>query len=169
MKYLKHIYLLVVSIIILSCGPYSLTGIQTDAKTFQVNRFENNAPTVEPGLERDFKLALEDLIQNQTNLSLVTSGGDVVYGGEITTYQISPTTATKKSTAAQNRLTIAVKVDFHNTRKESDHLDNKSFSFYYDYPGNLQLIGRQKTTAHTEILERLTQDIINASLSNWQD
>ena len=39
----------------------------------------------------------------------------------------------------------------------------KRFSFFYDYSGSEQLVGAQKTTAITEIYERLTQDIINAS------
>ena len=168
MKYIKHIFLLSITSTIIGCGIYSFTGasVPEGTKTFQVNRFENNALLVEPGLERDFKLALEDLIQNQTNLSLVTSGGDLVYEGEITQYRISPTTATSQNTAAQNRLTIGVKVSFYNTKKDDDDLES-SFSFYYDYPGNSQLIGGQKATAHEEIFERLTQDIFNATLAKW--
>ena len=166
MKYIKFLFLLAASITILGCGAYSFTGVKTDAKTFQVNRIENNSPLVEPGLDRDFKLALEDLIMNQTNLTLVKSGGDLVYEGEISTYRISPTTATSQNTAAQNRLTIGVKISYYNTQKEDDDLES-SFSFYYDYPGSSQLVGGQKTTAHEEIFERLTQDIINATLARW--
>ncbi len=36
-----------------------------------------------PGIERDFTLALQDLILNQTNLDLVKSNGDIFYEGEI--------------------------------------------------------------------------------------
>lgn len=168
MKIFKCIIFLLITASFTGCGFYSFTGasISSDIKTFQVNRFENNALLIEPGLERDFKIALEDLIQNQTNLSLVMSGGDLVYEGEITTYRISPTTATSQNTAAQNRLTIAVKVRFFNRKNSEDDLD-QSFSFFYDYPGSAQLIGGQKTTAHEEIFERLTQDIFNATLAKW--
>lgn len=168
MKHIKYIFLIAVSAILLGCGAYSFTGasIPSDTKTFQVNRFENNALLVEPGLERDFKLALEDLLQNQTNLSLVTSNGDLVYEGEITEYRISPTTATAQNTAAQNRLTIGVKIRFFNRKNEEDDLE-KSFSFFYDYPGSAQLIGSQKVTATEEIFERITQDIFNATLAKW--
>ena len=169
MKLIKYTFLLVVSTTILSCGIYSFTGasVPEGTKTFQVNRFENNALLVEPGLELDFQIALQDLIQNQTNLSLVNTGGDLIYEGEITTYRISPTTATAQNTAAQNRLTIGVKVSFYNTKEEDDNIENKSFSFFYDFPGSSQLIGGQKTTAHDEIFERLTQDIFNATLARW--
>jgi hypothetical protein len=166
MKLFRYILLFTSSITILGCGAYSFTGIDTDAKTFQVNYFQNNALLIEPGLDRDFTNALTDLILNQTNLSLVKSGGDLVYEGEITTYRISPTTATANNTAAQNKLTIAVNVRFYDTRDEENDFE-QSFSFFYDYPGEAQLIGNQKDTAHEEIFERLTQDIINASLANW--
>lgn len=163
----KIILLLIISVTFLTCGAYSFTGADVGtAKTFQVNYFQNNALLVEPGLDRDFTLALQDLIQNQTNLSLVNSGGDLVYEGEITDYRISPTNATSNSTAAQNRLTITVNVNFTNKKKDDADF-SKSFSFFYDYAGSAQLIGSEKDTAFQEVFERLTQDIFNASLANW--
>lgn len=168
MKPLKYFLLLTIMATFLGCGAYSFTGVQDlgDAKTFQVNYFQNNAALVEPGLERDFTIALQDLILNQTNLSLVNSNGDLVYEGEITEYRISPTTATANSTAAQNRLTIGVNVRYYN-KKDDENDFEKKFSFYYDYTGSELLSGTIKTTAFEEIFERLTQDIFNASLANW--
>lgn len=80
--------------------------------------------------------------------------------------RISPTTATASNTAAQNKLTIGVKIRFYNKNNEDDNLE-QSFSFFYDYPGSAQLVGSQKATAHEEIIERLTQDIVNATLAKW--
>ena len=154
--------------LILVCGAYSFTGISlsSDTKSFQVNYFQNTAALIEPGIERDFTLALQDLILNQTNLDLVKSNGDIVYEGEIVEYRISPTTATSGNTAAQNRLTISVNVIFTNSNDEDADFE-KRFSFFYDYAGSAQLVGSQKTTAIEEIFERITQDVINASLANW--
>jgi len=168
MKLFKYLLLTISSLAIIGCGAYSFTGasISPDTKTFQVNYFQNNALLIEPGIDRDFTNTLTDLILNQTNLSLVKSGGDLVYEGEITTYRISPTTATANNTAAQNKLTIAVNVRFYNTNNEEEDFE-QSFSFFYDYPGEAQLIGSQKDAAHEEIFERLTQDIFNASLAKW--
>ena len=118
MKYIKHILILLLTTALVACGAYSFTGasIPPGTETYQVNRFENTSLLIEPGLERDFKLALEDLIQNQTNLTLVPSKGDLIYEGEITEYRISPTTATSDNRAAQNRLTINIKLRFFNKR-----------------------------------------------------
>jgi hypothetical protein len=167
MKYTKHLFFLSITLLLISCGSYSFTGADTgEAKTFQVNYFQNNAPVIEPGLDRDFTNALVDLIQNQTNLNLVTSNGDLVYEGEISEYRISPTTATANNTAAQNRLTLSVKVSFFNKNKEDDEFE-KTFSFFYDFAGEALLTGSRKETAHEEVFERITQDIFNASLANW--
>ncbi|MEP3838561.1 MAG: LptE family protein [Algibacter sp.] len=168
MKHAKYITILLLTITCFSCGIYSFTGasIPPGTETFQVNRFENTSLLVEPGLENEFKIELEDYILNQTNLTLNPSKGDLIYEGEITDYRISPTTATSENTAAQNRLTISVKLRFFNTKKEEDDLE-QSFSFFYDYPASTQLIGSVKTTAHEEIFERITQDIFNATLAKW--
>lgn len=168
MKVFKPIFIAICSLIIFGCGAYSFSGISipADTKTFQVNYFQNNAPLIEPGLERTFTIALQDLIQNQTNLSLVTSGGDLTYEGEITEYRISPTTAQANSTAAQNRLTIGVQVRFYDKHTPDEDFEQR-FTFYYDYPGSAQLVGSQKDTAIDEIFERITQDIFNATLAKW--
>ena len=168
MKTTHYIVLFLTSIILLSCGAYSFTGasVGPDTKTFQVNYFQNNAILVEPGLDLQFTNALIDLLQNQTNLTLVKSNGDLVYEGEITQYRISPTTATSANTAAQNRLTIGVKVHFIDKHDEEAEFD-QTFSFYFDYAGSSQLIGGVKDAAVAEIFERITQDIFNASLAKW--
>jgi len=165
---LKFIIGIIVIIFVWGCGAYSFTGasISAETKTFQVNYFQNNAPLIEPGLDRDFTLALQDLLLNQTNLDLVKSNADLVYEGEIVEYRISPTTATAQNTAAQNRLTISVNVRFFDKNDEEAEFEQR-FSFYYDYAGSAQLVGSQKDTAIEEIFERITQDIFNASLAKW--
>lgn len=150
-----------------SCGAYNFTGTgKIDAETFQVNYFLNNADLVEPGIERTFTNALQNLIQGQTSLSLTTSNADLVYEGEISEYRISPMTATAEQTAAQNRLYVSVRVSFTNRKNPDDDFE-KTFSHFYDYPANDQLIGGKLSTALDEIYERITQDVFNASLAKW--
>tara|TARA_B100000886_G_scaffold273001_1_gene196943 strand:+ start:894 stop:1418 length:525 start_codon:yes stop_codon:yes gene_type:complete len=159
-------------LLIVSCGIYSFTGssIPVGVETFQVNYFDNIAggrpgSTVEPGIDRDFTIALQDLIVNQTNLNLVNDGGDIVYSGEIVEFSVTPMAATAEITAAQNRLTMAVSVNYENALNEEDNIE-KRFSFYYDFPGNLQVYDI-KDSALEEIFERITQDIFNETLAKW--
>ena len=150
-----------------SCGIYSFTGASTgDAKSFQVNNFQNMADLIEPGIERTFKLNLQDLIQNQTNLTLTNNNADLIFEGEIIDYYIAPMTATAQNTAAQNRLTIAVNVRYYNNTDPEKDFEQR-FSFYFDYGANEQLTGSTLDTALDEIFTRLTQDIFNASLTDW--
>ncbi|WKX78557.1 LPS assembly lipoprotein LptE [Zobellia laminariae] len=102
---------------------------------------------------------------NQTTLDLASSNGDLLYEGEIVEYRISPMSATANQTAAQNRLSMAVKVRFYNKTKEDADFEQR-FSFFYDYPANSQL-SSVKTEALETIFERITQDIFNASLADW--
>ena len=159
-------------LVIISCGVYSFTGasIPEGTETFQVNYFDNvagNRPgsTIEPGLDQEFTIALQDLILNQTNLNLVTNNGDLVYEGEIVQYSITPTTSTANNTAAQNRLTMRVNVRYTNKLKDEDSFE-KGFSFFYDFDANQQLYDI-KTAANKDLFERITLDIFNASLAKW--
>jgi hypothetical protein len=149
-----------------SCGIYNFTGGSTgNAKTFQVNFFQNRAPLIEPGMDREFTFYLQDLINNQTNLSLTNSNGDLVYEGEITNFTVAPMAATADQRAAQNRLTVTVNVRFTNNKEEDKDFE-KQFSHYYDFPANAQL-SSVKSAAFEAIFERIGQDIFNASLANW--
>ncbi len=166
MKLLRFI-LLPILLVSQSCGIYSFTGADTGgASTFQVNFFQNVADIVEPGIDREFTTRLQDLIQDQTNLSLTNSGGDLLYEGEIVDFYEAPMTATADNRAAQNRLTITVMVRFYNNLEPDNNFDRR-FSFYYDYPAASQLSGGVLDTALDEIFTRITQAIFNASLTNW--
>ncbi|AJA67945.1 LptE family protein [Myroides odoratimimus] len=165
---IKQLFALIfISLFFTSCKYYNFTGTgKIDASSFQVNSFQNNAPLVEPGIERTFTMSLQDLIQNQTSLSLTNADADLVYEGEIVEYRISPMTATADQRAAQNRLYVSVNVRFFNKKKPDDDFE-KRFSFYYDYDANVQLAGASLNTAIETIYERITQDVFNESLAKW--
>lgn len=154
-----------------SCGIYNFSGANIGtAESVQVNFFQNYADqspgsTIEPGLDRDFTNALQDLITNLTSLNLTGSNGDLVYEGEIVEYRVSPMSASADQTAAQNRLTVSVNVRFFNKKKLDSDFE-KRFSFFYDFPGT-SLLESVKSEAHEAIFERITQDIFNASLADW--
>ena len=66
MKVTKYLVILLVTLTFSSCGIYNFTGTgKIDAKTFQVNYFQNNAPLFQPGIDRTFTLKLQDLIYIQ--------------------------------------------------------------------------------------------------------
>ncbi|AWG20155.1 hypothetical protein FFWV33_00770 [Flavobacterium faecale] len=167
MKKSSYLIIAFLALFLSSCSVYNFTGTgKIDAKTFQVNFFQNNADLIEPGIDRTFTLALQEILQNQTNLNLVKNGADLTYEGEIIDYRISPMTATADQKTSQNRLKIRINVRFINKKKEADNFE-KPFEFYYDYPATSQLTGTIKTAALKDIFDRITQDIFNESLAKW--
>jgi hypothetical protein len=169
---MKNIFLFSLFVVFVGCKFYSFTGasIPENAETVQVNLFLNDAAnsigsTFEPGLDRDFTNAMQEVLLNQTNLELTGANGDLIYEGEITEYRVTPTTATAQQTAAQNRLTVSINVRYVNTNNEEDNFE-KRFSHFYDFPDTAQLQS-VKADAHDEIFERITQDIFNESLAKW--
>ena len=169
---MRKAILLCLSLVMLGCKFYSFTGasIHENAETVQVNLFTNDAAnsigsTFEPGLDRDFTNAMQEVLLNQTNLELTGVNGDLIYEGEITEYRVTPTTATAQQTAAQNRLTISINVRYINTNNEEDSFE-KRFSHFYDFADTTQL-QTVKADAHEEIFERITQDVFNQSLAKW--
>lgn len=160
----------VLSMVLVGCGSISYgltsTSIPENIKTYQVDFFGNEAAIVEPGIERTFTLQLQNLILDQTSLSLVNVNGDYVYQGEITQFYIAPMTATADNLAAQNRLTIDINVRFINTKVEEESFE-KRYSFFFDYDANTQLQGAALDAALEVIYDQITQDIFNDTLAKW--
>jgi len=164
--------LFLLALLVVGCKYYSFTGasIPEGAESVQVNFFINDAANevgsvFEPGLDRDFTNAVQEMLLNQTNLDLTNVNGDLIYEGEIVQYSVSPMTATAEQTAAQNRLSMAVNVRYFNTLNDEDSFE-KRFSFFYDFDAAAQLQSVQ-TEAHEVLFERITQDIFNESLAKW--
>ncbi|MDX6747484.1 LptE family protein [Polaribacter sp. PL03] len=168
MKKLLYITLITISTCcFIGCGIYGFTGGDVgNAKTIQVDFFRNEAQLIEPSLSQDFTTELQDLFTRQTNLTLVATNGDIQFSGEITSYRINPMSATSEQTSAQNRLTITVNVRYINTVDDNKDFE-KSFSFYSDYSATSQLTGSVLEAAFEEIIDRITQDIFNASVGKW--
>ena len=171
MKKLQIAFLFLSLLCYNSCGFYSFTGVDIgSAESFYVRYFQNNAPIVEPGIDRDFTFALSDLIQNQTSLNLSANGesADLIYEGEIVDYYFAPQTATSDNVAAQTRLTIVILCRFTNKSIADGSQDfEKRFSFFVDLAGTAQPVGAVLDGAIEEIYERITQDIFQESLANW--
>jgi hypothetical protein len=167
MKFKIKIITILTLFLLVSCNvKYNFTGTgKINAKTFQVNYFQNNAEIVEVGIERTFTQKLQNTIQNQTNLDLVTSGGDLLYEGEIVEYRITPMASNASQQSSQNRMTISINVRYSSKNSEDDNFE-KRFSFFHDYDANL-LPSAVLNEALEIIYERITQDIFNESLAKW--
>lgn len=166
-------YLMATGILLLSmplfqsCGIYSFTGtsIQPDVKTVTVNYMEYKALRVNPNLSNDLTEKLKDQFRKLTKLEQVEMDGDIELTGEITGYEVRATAITAQEVAAQNRLTVTVKISFANKKYPADDFE-KNFSAYADYDSTNSLDAVEGALCE-EIIEKLVDDIFNASVANW--
>ena len=160
--------LAVTAFIVHSCGIYSFTGtsIQPDVKTVTINYFEYQALKVNPSLSNQITEALQEKFIRLTKLELVDMEGDLEITGAVTGYDVKATAVTANEEAAQNRLTVNVKISFTNRKYPEDDFPDKSFSAYADFDAMTSLDAVEAELCE-QIVEQLCDDIFNATVANW--
>lgn len=155
------------AMILAGCGIYSFSGtsIQNDVNTVTINYFDYKAQKVNPSLSNDLTEALRTQFRKMTRLEQVDMDGDLEIEGEVTGYDIQATAVTADEVAAQNRLTVTVKITFTNRKHPEDDLE-QNFSAYSDYDST-QSLDAVESTLCQEIIEKIVDDIFNATVAQW--
>lgn len=147
---------------------YSFTGasIPPGTETVSIAEFPNMAPLVNPMLSNILTEALKDKFMTQTSLQLVQQNGHLQFEGTIVDYNTKPM-AIQAGTdqAAQNRLTITIKVKFVNEKDPKANFDTQ-FSRYEDYSSDQNLQDVEDSLIEV-IVEQLVDDIFNKAVVNW--
>jgi hypothetical protein len=160
--------LTVTALIVHSCGIYSFTGtsIQPDVKTVTIPYFEYKALKVNPSLSNQITEALQEKFIRLTRLELIDDEGDLEIIGAVTGYDVKATAINAAEQAAQNRLTVTVKISFVNRKYPEENFDDKAFSAFADFDAMQQLDAVEATLCE-EIVEKLYEDIFNGTVANW--
>ena len=150
-----------------SCGIYSFSGtsIQPDVHTVTIDYFEYKALRVNPSLSNDITEAMRSQFRRMTRLEQVEIDGDMEIEGEITGYDVTTSSVNASEQAAQNRLTISIKVNFTNRKYPEDDF-SKSFSQYADFDATNTLDAVESSLC-AEIVEKLVDNVFNATVANW--
>jgi hypothetical protein len=101
----------------------------------------------------------------QTNLDMVSSGGDLSFEGEITDYKTQPLTVSGNEQAAMNRFSISVRVRYLNGFNDDLSFD-QTFTRYQDYSSTFDLSDVEAGLTE-EIVKMLIDDIFNRAFVNW--
>ncbi len=155
------------SIGIQGCGVYSFTGtnLSPDVKSVSIQNFPNVSGGGPATLQQTFSEKMRDYFQKNTNLSLVPQQGDLQLDGTIVGYELLPVAPNANDVANQMRLTIRVKVNYVNTRDETQSFD-ETFSFFQDFPSNTNL-----ATVESQLIDTITDQLIvqiyTRSVANW--
>lgn len=150
-----------------SCkGGYSFTGGNVgDAKTMQVDFFDNNAQIVNPETSQWMTEAIKDIFVQQTPLELVQGPADMYISGEINEYSLRPQAARGPSEVAQMLFTISVQVEFINELAPENNF-NARFSRSRPYDADLNFSDIENELA-AEIIKELREDVLNRAIANW--
>ena len=144
---------------------FSGTSIQADVKTITIPFVEYKALRVNPSLSNSLTEALKEKFRKLTRLEQVEMNGDLELVCEITGYDVKATAVTANEVAAQNRLTVTVKGEFSNRKYPEDDV-SQSFSGYSDYDST-QSLEAVEAALCDEIVEKLCEDIFNATVAQW--
>ena len=162
-----RISILFLTLALSSCkGGYSFTGGNVgDAKTMQVDFFDNNAQIVNPETSQWMTEAIKDIFVQQTPLELVQGSADMYISGEINEYSLRPQAARGPSEVAQMLFTISVQVEFINELAPENNF-NARFSRSRPYDADLNFSDIENELA-AEIIKELREDVLNRAIANW--
>lgn len=154
-----------------SCYSFTGSSLKEDVKTFQIKEFVNNAPLVNPTLAQQFFIDIQNKFQ-RTTLKGTTEKPDIFIEGEITDYTISPTTISSPVNAAggtiqaaQNKLTITVKVHYENARYPDESFD-RTYSDEAAFSSDLDINAIEASQVKI-VNERIINKIFNDIVANW--
>lgn len=169
MKRILTALALLAAVLLVGCSivnySFSGTSIQPDVKTVTINYFDYKALKVNPNLSNDLTEALRDKFRKLTKLEQVDMDGDLELQGEVTGYDVRAAAVTANEVAAQNRLTVTVKLKFTNRKYPEDDFE-KNFSAYSDYDSSNSLDAVESSLCQ-EIIDKLVEDMFNASVAQW--
>ena len=162
------ILIFVFTVFLLGCRiEYSFTGVNlsNDVKTYTVYYFPNRARLINPNLSQNFTEELKEKLQRQTSLNEMQDNGDLIFEGQIENYDVRPMSIQKDDLAAQNRLTISVRVKYTNNINPDESFE-QSFSAYEDFDSG-KILSAIEQDLVPEIIDKLLEDIFNATIANW--
>ena len=166
-KIWKLSMLLAVTTTFNSCVCYSFKGISIppEITTFYVSDFKNKTLAAPTDIEVRFAEALRSKIRNESRLKYQEIDPDILFSGDVVSYNIIAEAPQEGNTVALNKLEITVNVVYENNKDEKANY-TKNFSFFQTYPGDEDLTNVQDDLI-TRIFAQITERIFNDTFTTW--
>ena len=155
-----------------SCYSFTGSSLSPETKTIQIRDFPNNSALMNPNLAQQFSTDIQNRFLQRTTLKGSTETPDILIEGEITDYSISPTTISTAINspggnvqAAQNKLTITVKVHYEN-KIEPDKSFDRTYSDEAVFSSDLDINAIEASQVKV-VNERIINKIFNDIVANW--
>lgn len=140
----------------------------------QIKEFINNAALVNPTLAQQFSIDIQNRFLQRTTLKGTKENPDILIEGEITDYSITPTTISSpvdapggNIQAAQNKLTISVKVHYeNNVPNEKEKSFDRVYTDEVVFSSALDINAIEASQVKL-VNERIINKIFNDIVANW--
>ena len=155
-----------------SCYSFTGSSLSPETKTIQIKDFPNNAALMNPNLAQQFSTDIQNRFLQRTTLKGAAENPDILIEGEIIDYSITPTTISSSVNApggyiqaAQNKLTITVKVHYEN-KIEPDKSFDRTYSDEAVFSSDLDINAIEASQVKV-VNERIINKIFNDIVANW--
>ena len=163
---------LLLPLLLQSCYSFTGSSLSPETKTIQIRDFPNNSALMNPNLAQQFSTDIQIRFLQRTTLKGATEAPDILIEGEITDYSISPTTISTAVNspggniqAAQNKLTITVKVHYEN-KIEPDKSFDRTYSDEAVFSSDLDINSIEASQVKV-VNERIINKVFNDIVANW--
>ena len=163
---------LLLPLLLQSCYSFTGSSLSPETKTIQIRDFPNNSALMNPNLAQQFSTDIQNRFLQRTTLKGATEAPDILIEGEITDYSISPTTISTAVNspggniqAAQNKLTITVKVHYEN-KIETDKSFDRTYSYEAEFSSDLDINSIEASQVKV-VNERIINKVFNDIVANW--
>ncbi len=168
----KVFFLCIYLFFLQSCYSFTGSSLSPETKTIQIKEFPNNAALMNANLAQQFSTDIQNRFLQRTTLKGASENPDILIEGEITDYSITPTTISSAVNApggtiqaAQNKLTITVKVHYEN-KIEPDKSFDRTYSDEAAFSSDLD-INTIEASQVKIVNERIINKIFNDIVANW--
>jgi len=152
-------------LVFLSGCVYSFSGssVPKHLKTIAIPLFEDQSGFGEPNLKENFTQNLINLFINDNSLEVAERNtADSILEGSIVSVVDAPSVIAPKEQVSVRRVTITVHVTFQDLKLRKKVWD-KNFSNWGEYNTS----GDTRTTALTQAVNKVTEDILIETVSGW--
>lgn len=163
--YLSIVFLLVFAS---SCKVYSFTGANIDPniKSMSIEYIYNKSGNGPASASDIFTNTLKDKMLINTSLKQVNQGGDLVFSGDIVSYNYTIQAPTGNLSSDLRRVTITVKINLINNLNPTEGFEQQQFTRFADYPVTEDLSAIEENLIR-EISLQLVDDIFNKAFVKW--
>lgn len=155
-----------------SCYSFTGNSLSEDVKTIQIKDFINTASRVNPSLAQQFTIDINKRFLQRTTLKGTNENPHILIEGEISNYDITPTTISSGVNApggviqaAQNKLTITVKVHYENAIQPEKSFD-RTYTDESTFSSDLD-INAIEASQVSVVNERIINKIFNDIIADW--